>query len=132
MAYRLIIIIIAVVFLCRYSLMRLFGRFIVSAQTQPLIEAFVPFRHDGMITSCTKTCQRAGRRRQNELIFYCCCSHTTPTTSGTGLYFHTGSHFFYKRQTSALRCRASDTAWIIFLSATRYSWCSSALRILAA
>ena len=98
MAYRLIIIIIAVVFLCRYSLMRLFGRFIVSAQTQPLIEAFVPFRHDGMITSCTKTCQRAGRRRQNELIFCCCCSHTTPTTTGTGLYFHTGSHFFYKRQ----------------------------------
>ena len=35
------------------------------------------------IVSCMKTCQRAGRRLQNELIFYCCCSHTIPTTADT-------------------------------------------------
>jgi hypothetical protein len=46
----------------RYGLRRLFGWFIVSAQTQPLIQAFVPFVQDTMIVSWMKTCQRAGRR----------------------------------------------------------------------
>ena len=82
---------------------RLFGWFIVSAQTQPLVQAFVPFIHDKMITSCTKTCQRAGRRHQNGLIFYCCCSHTTSTTAGTGYFFHTGPYFSRTRPISALR-----------------------------
>ena len=82
---------------------RLFGWFIVSAQTQPLIQAFEPFIHDRMTASCTKTYQRAGRRRQNGLIFYCCCSHTTYTTTDTGFNFHTGSHFFYRGRISAVR-----------------------------
>ena len=83
---------------------RLFGWFIVNAQTQPLIQAFVHFIHDEMTMSCTQTCQRAGRRRQNGLIFYCCCSTTTSTTARKGLDFRTGSDFFCTGQISALRC----------------------------
>ena len=109
--YGLIIVIITAVPLydCIASMSmsiqdRLFGWFIVSAQTQPLIQAFEPFIHDRMTASCTKTYQRAGRRRQNGLIFYCCCSHTTYTTTDTGFNFHTGSHFSRTRRISALRC----------------------------
>ena len=60
MKYWLIIIVIAVVAPAVYR--RLFGWFIVSAQTQPLVQASYPaFIQDEMITSCIKTCQATSR-----------------------------------------------------------------------